>query len=401
MSSLAMQRHPLFSSVSFALLGLTVVGQIYLPIPILARIQTQFGSSAAEATWVSSAFSFAYAAGFLLSGPLSDKFGRRHVMLTGFLGLIAATLLVARAGNFQQLLGARVLQGLSASAFPPLILAYLNESLEAPWRGKAISFMSLGFLTASIIAQLYAIVLSGQSFGLIEMTFLPLYVIALILVFAFVDPRDGAQGSSTSLIEVYRKIPALLFEARLKWLYLSTLCTLSALVAFYILLDRNYGAQFSQAGIDPLTTRLVALPAMFLSLFAPQIIARIGSISLIRWSFAGAAFGLGLAVLAVLAGSTWGLLAASVVFIAGRAFSVPSLVGTVGRMADPAYRGTAISLYTFVLFIGASLGPVLARLLFVFPYAVALVVLAVVAGLPAVLTGFMQSPATAPCAEQS
>ncbi len=389
MVSQSIRRHPLFSNVSFALMGLVVVGQIYLPIPILAEIKIQFATQGNEASWVSSAFSFAYAIGFLLWGPLSDKFGRRRLILLGFFFLILSTVLVAIATNFERLLLFRAVQGLSASAFPPLILAHLNETLSPPWKERAISFMSLGFLTASIVAQLYAIILHQHSFSSIELTFLPFYIISLILIFLFIENDGSDADRKHSLLAVYKKIPGLLFDTKLKWLYLSTLCTLSALVAFYILLDHSYGARFAAAHIDPFTTRLVALPAMFLSLLAPWIIMRIGSVALIRWSFSIAAAGLVLATVAILFESVWGLLLSSVVFIGGRAFSVPSLVGTVGMLSKPGYRGTAISLYTFVLFVGASIGPLMAHVLMLLSYPAAFILLAFVAGLPALLTGFM------------
>ncbi|EJU35703.1 MULTISPECIES: MFS transporter [Klebsiella] len=380
--------HPLLKSAFFALTGLTVVGQIYLPIPILAEINQHFNSGESAAGWVSSAFSIGYSAGFLLSGPLSDRFGRRRIMLLGFVFFIISTILVSISSHFNELLIFRIIQGLTASTYPPIILAYLNEHLLPPWRGRAISFMSLGFLTASIIAQLYAISLSAHGLNFIEFTFIPLYCISLILLFFYIEDIDR-NNKTESLIEIYKKIPVLLFDKNLKWLYVSTLCTLSALVSFYILLDENYGHRFSAAHIDLLMTRLIALPVMFLSLLAPQLIYKIGAIFVVRWSFFIASAGLLLSSIAVFFGSTWGLLFSSIIFIGGRAFSVPSLVGTIGSIAEKKLKGTAISLYTFILFIGASLGPFIAHLLMHFDYFVSLIMLAFIAGVPALLTFHM------------
>lgn len=384
--SQTVHEHPLLKSAFFALTGLTVVGQIYLPIPILSEINQHFNSGGIAAGWVSSAFSIGYSAGFLLSGPLSDRFGRRRIMLLGFILFIISTILVSISSHFDELLILRIIQGLTASTYPPIILAYLNEHLLPPWRGRAISFMSLGFLTASIIAQLYAISLSSHGLNFIELTLIPLYCISWILLFFYIEDIDRAKNKNESLIEIYKKIPTLLFDKNLKWLYISTLCTLSALVSFYILLDENYGDRFSEAHIDLLMTRLIALPAMFLSLLAPQLIYKMGAISVVRWSFFIASAGLLLSSITVFFGSTWGLLVSSIIFIGGRAFSVPSLVGTIGSIAEKKLKGTAIALYTFILFIGASLGPFIAHLLIRFDYSVSLIILAFIAGIPALLT---------------
>lgn len=52
----------------------------------------------------------------------------------------------------------------------------------------------------------------------------------------------------------------------------------------------------------------------------------------------------------------WLLVAASAVFVAGVAVAAPSLIALLGSLA-PRRRGAAVSLYSFVLFVGASLGP--------------------------------------------
>ncbi|XRZ02782.1 MFS transporter [Xenorhabdus stockiae] len=394
MATRTLHRYPLLISVLLALTGLTVVGQIYIPIPILTEITQHFNNNKNMAGWVSSAFSIGYSAGFLLSGPLSDRFGRRLVMLTGFIFFLLFTVLVGFCSNFSQLLTLRVLQGLAASCYPPIILAYLNEKLSSTLKSRAISFMSLGFLTASIVAQLYAIKFSHYGFNTIELALVPVYFVSIILIY-FVVHRDKESNqveehNKTTLFDIYRKIPGILFEKNLKWLYLSTLCTLSALVAFYIMMDESYGKKFAIMGIEPFTTRLIVLPVMFLSLLAPWIIQKIGAISLVRWSFLIAAAGLIVASVTVSFGSAWGLLFASIIFIGGRAFSVPSLVGVIAVLAEQQYRGTAISLYTFVLFVGASIGPLIAHLLLMMNYSISLLILAFIAGLPVLLTLFIR-----------
>lgn len=320
-------------------------------------------------------------------------------MLTGFTFFLFFTILVGFCSDFNQLLALRVLQGFAASCYPPVILAYLNENLPSTLKSRAISFMSLGFLTASIIAQLYAIKLSHYGFNAIELTLVPVYLASILLIYIVVCEEKIVRGENnqagkhhkTTLFDIYRKIPGILFEKNLKWLYFSTLCTLSALVAFYIMMDKSYGEKFAMMDIAPLTTRLIVLPVMFLSLLAPRIIQKTGAISLVRWSFFVAAAGLILASVTVSWGSAWGLLFASVIFIGGRAFSVPSLVGAIGALAEQQYRGTAISLYTFVLFVGASIGPLIAHLLLMLNYSLSLLILAFIAGLPALLTLFIRN----------
>lgn len=48
----------------------------------------------------------------------------------------------------------------------------------------------------------------------------------------------------------------------------------------------------------------------------------------------------------------------SVCFVIGIAISVPSLVSLVGQLGGKA-RGIAVSIYTFILFLGTSIGPII------------------------------------------
>ncbi|MNE71613.1 Major Facilitator Superfamily protein [compost metagenome] len=52
------------------------------------------------------------------------------------------------------------------------------------------------------------------------------------------------------------------------------------------------------------------------------------------------------------------LIIMSLIFVTGIAISVPALVSLVGQLGGKA-RGIAVSVYTFVLFAGTSLGPII------------------------------------------
>lgn len=373
-------------SILFAFIGIFVVGQIYLPIPILTEIDSQFGSGIQGAGYVSSAFSVAYAMGFLISGPLSDRYGRRKIMILGFSLFTLTTYSITFINkNFQYLLILRAFQGLTASSYPPLILAYINEKFEKMEKVRAVSFMALGFLTASILAQLFSIYFRKQLFNEIEHMLLPFYLISLIIIVIFINPNQ-VNNNKQNLTDIYKQMPSILTDSNLKWIYISTLCTLSVLVAFYILMDYYYGYFFSLNKINPITTRAISLPAMFLSLFAPRMIKKIGGVRLLRLSFFISFIGLIFSSFAVFLNSTYGLLAASVLFIIGRSFSVPSLVNSIGVYCEPNIRGTSISIYTFILFIGASIGPVLAHALEYMTYQYALIILAIIVIIPILLT---------------
>lgn len=388
-------QYPLRVTILFTFIALTVVGQIYMPVPILRAISEDFNVSLSLAGMISSAFSIGYSAGFLFFGPLSDRFGKKVVLLTSFTLFTIVTCTIGMCTDFTYLIFLRILQGFLASSYPPIILSYMNENLPPLWRTKAISAISLGFLTASIIAQTYALLMSHYNFNSLQLFLLPIYILSIISIYFFLsDTTSKNITSRPSLLGVYKMIPALLLEIR--YLYLSTLCTLSALVAFYVLLDNVYRVAFSSSKITLFITQLLVLPVMLLSLFSPMFIKKLGVIVVVRWSFIIASAGLLLASFAVKTNHQWLLLISSMIFIGGRSVSVPSLISAITMQVANTYTATAISLYTFTLFLGASMGLILSRLLLSFNnYSLSFLVLAFIAGIPALLTLFIQKESCA------
>ena len=91
-----------------------------------------------ELQWVMDGFLIALA-GFLLVGSgLADRFGRKRVFLLGFSGFAVASVLAAASETALELIGARVLMGLSATCVLPPALSLMAVMFEAGERPKAL-----------------------------------------------------------------------------------------------------------------------------------------------------------------------------------------------------------------------------------------------------------------------
>ncbi|MGX9526245.1 MFS transporter [Alcaligenes nematophilus] len=337
--------------------ALAVVSLLYLPLPILGVLKQ---SHSIDATGMVSSFGFAYAAGFLIFGPLSDRVGRRNVMVAGLLALVGATVVLAVASTSWSLMVGRVLQGLAASSFPPVAIAYLAERGSPRQRVWSVAWMSTAFLSAGLLGQIYGGLVAGP-WGLAA-AFWPLcLVFALTAWCLWKKPADMQAGQGLSgFFSNYKAIGGLLADARLRRVYLPAFFLLMCFVAFYMTLDSKLGMQFAQLGMSPLMTRAVMAPAFLTPLLVAVVMSKLGPERTLCAGLACAAAGLAL--------SAWAgeehlmaLLGASFLFVAGLGISVPSLIARVAAVSDISVRGLAVSLYTFVLFIGASLGPWLAQ----------------------------------------
>lgn len=347
-------------TAQFVLCALAVVSLLYIPLPVLPQVAQAYGLAAQSAGYALTAFGFAYAAGFLVFGPLSDRIGRKRVMVGGLLALSAVTLAFTVVEGPAAFLAARALQGFAAASFPPVALAYLAERGTPRQRVWGVAWMSTAFLSAGLLGQVYGGAVAARwGFGLALTPLCAVYGLTALRVWAApAEPRRSHRPGS--MWEGYRPLPGLLLQPQLQRVYGPALLLLMGFVAFYLGVDRYLGAALASLGLDRLAVRELAMPAFLAPLAVATLIPRWGAARV-------AGLGLGITALglwaAALAGDRYpqGLLGASVVFVAGIGISVPGLIARIAGTVDATARGLAVALYTFVLFVGASLGPWLAQ----------------------------------------
>lgn len=360
------------------LCALAVVSLLYLPLPILPQLAQTHGMSTATAAGVISAFGFAYAAGFLIFGTLSDRLGRRTVMMWGLTALALVTAWLATVEAAPLLLVGRAVQGFAAATFPPVVIAYLAERGTPRQRVWSVAWMSTAFLSAGLLGQIYGATVASR-WGL-GSALLPLAaVFALTAWQLWATQADSSRSPAPSLLAGYRPIGRILASPQLRRVYGPALLLLMCFVAFYMGLDDHLGPALQAQGITPLVARELALPAFLAPLVVAVVMPRWGAERVVKVGLVIATGGL---ALCAWAGDThlYGLLVASVVFVAGIGISVPGLIARVASVAEAPVRGLAVALYTFVLFVGASLGPWLAQQTARWPTGQAFLVLAVLLG---------------------
>lgn len=342
----------------FALLALLmgcafmVAGQLYVTIPLVGAIADRFAVNPAHAALIGTAFGIAYAAGFLLFGPLSDRYGRKRMILIGLVATAFATVLVAIANKFGLLLAARALQGLAASIFPPVGLSLVTEELPPQHRPLGVSLMSFAFLGAAPLAQLFA-AQGGESLATIMLQLAPLYLIGAVGLHFAVSATGGASELDAGAQDA--RLGSLLRDPGMVAAWAAAIPVLFGFVSFY------GGAQAlgPQIGIELQTLRLIGFPPLLLAFAAAPMTRHYGAPVTTCAGLFLAALALGFAVL----GSPMALAAGSAVLSAGVAFAVPGLIATVAVRATDANRGLALAVYSFALFVGASIAPPVAQAL--------------------------------------
>ncbi|MCY1509622.1 multidrug resistance protein [compost metagenome] len=350
------QEHATTLLAQMVLCALAVVSLLYIPVPILSLLADTYQLPPEQAGLALGAFGLSYATGFLVFGPLSDRIGRKVVMAGGLALLAGITLGLAWVKTPGLFIAGRALQGFAAASFPPVALAYLSESGSTSQRLWGVAWMSTAFLSAGLLGQIYGSVVAGRwGFGWALIPLVAIYgITALRLLSAPEANRDACPKAS--MWEGYRPLFSLLSDPALRRVYVPAFLLLMSFVAFYIGLDSHLGDVIEQHGVSRIQARGIALPAFLAPLLAAKMIGRWGAHRVASTGLSIAALGLFLCAAAGREHIT-GLLAASVVFVLGVAISVPGLIARIAATAAPTVRGLAVSFYTFVLFVGASLGP--------------------------------------------
>ncbi|WP_090511037.1 MFS transporter [Pseudomonas marincola] len=141
-------------------MALTALGEVstQLIIPSLSAIEWVLAAKPGSSLLALSVFVAAFGAGQLVLGPLSDRLGRRPILLAGLLVYLLATGWMLLASSMPEFVGARVLQGLGACSALVMARAIVRDV----WQEK-----SGPALAATVIGMLCAIVISPALGGLL------------------------------------------------------------------------------------------------------------------------------------------------------------------------------------------------------------------------------------------
>jgi DHA1 family bicyclomycin/chloramphenicol resistance-like MFS transporter len=142
-----------------------------LYLPALPKMVEIFGTTQAMVNLTLSVYFITYAFGLLFWGPLSDKFGRKPIMLMGIGIYITASLLCAASTSIELLIGSRLLQAFGGSAVTVVATAIVKDMYEGREREKIMAtIMSLVIIAPMIAPVLGAFLLKIASWQMMFMT---------------------------------------------------------------------------------------------------------------------------------------------------------------------------------------------------------------------------------------
>jgi MFS transporter, DHA1 family, multidrug resistance protein len=123
-----------------------------MSLPALPTLAAVFAASADEVQLTLSLFVLGYGGGQLVYGPLSDRFGRRPLLLAGLVIYTAAGFACALAPSIGALVGARFVQGLGGCVGPILGRAVVRDHFSGIRAAQMLSYVTVVFALAPLVA---------------------------------------------------------------------------------------------------------------------------------------------------------------------------------------------------------------------------------------------------------
>nr|WP_304213290.1 MFS transporter [Fredinandcohnia onubensis] len=342
--------------VAFLLIitGIFVASNIYTLIPIYQSISDSIDITIEKAVLGGSIFSFFYAIGLLTFGPLSERVGRKKVIVSGLFFSMVTTWFVGFSFNEVSLYIFRGLQGIALGSFAPVAFAYTFEIFPVRHQTLVLALINSGFLIAGILGQLMSS--SITYFYGWEYVFYSFAMIYLVLFIGslFIYPSvPSMKKAGASLFQDFYKI---IKNPSLVKCYIITFSILLSFISFYDGIGQYLNGVNEQTLFK---IRAIGLIGASLSLFTGKLVQKFGDRRTLL-------IGLSLAttsLLCLLMSSRPGVIAVlSIPFVASISLLFPSIISLVGKLGEHA-RGSAISLYSFTLLTGASFGPIIASAL--------------------------------------
>jgi EmrB/QacA subfamily drug resistance transporter len=160
-------------------------------------IQHDLRATTAALQLVVGGYSFTYAAALITGGRLGDRYGYRRLFVLGMAAFVVASAACGLARTADQLIVARLCQGLTAAAMVPQVLALITALFPPATRHLALAWFGATVGLGSIAGQILGgVLLQADIFGLgwraIFLVNVPVGLVALTLAARLLPPTRSA-----------------------------------------------------------------------------------------------------------------------------------------------------------------------------------------------------------------
>ncbi|HEX2504433.1 MAG TPA: MFS transporter [Miltoncostaeaceae bacterium] len=344
-----------FTTVVIDLVGFGIV------LPILPLWAENFGASPTEIGLLTASYAVAQLLFAPLWGRLSDRYGRRPVILASLAGSAVAALLIGLAQTLVLLWVARVLQGVAGASYAAA-QAYVADVTTARDRARGMGLIGAAFGLGFILGPAFGAVFSAVDARLPFFVAAGLAALNLVIAHRRLPEslRPGAPRAPAPRLEVLRRALASRQLGPLVWLsFVATFAFVAMEATFALFGERRF--DYGAVEIAALFAFIGVMAAVAQGLLVGRLAERLGEGRVMIAGLIGTAVGL---LLVAVSESLWVLLPGLAVLAVGSGLVFAATTALISLTAGEAEQGTVLGLTASVGGAARIAGPVIGMLLF-------------------------------------
>ncbi|UED77113.1 MFS transporter [Brevibacillus sp. DP1.3A] len=332
-------------------------------IPVLPTMKTEMKLTALQTSLLITAFSIAAGIVIPFAGYLSDRFGRKIVIISslalyGIGGLVAGLAALWIDQPYMAIMGGRVLQGIGAAGTAPIAMALVGDLFDGASESRALGLLETSNGMGKVLSPIFGSLLALISWYMVFLAF-PIICGVVLLMFLFLT-KEKKQDKKLLPVKQYMHSIAQVFKQHGKWLvpafFIGSICLFTLFgVLFYLsdLLEEKYKIDGVIKGF------FLAIPLLVMSIaaYVTGVIIK-KKLKLMRLFVIIGMFLLATSyILASFVKGAYVLIGILVIGSAGTGMILPCLNSMIVGAVQKTERGMITSLYSGVRFIGVAIGP--------------------------------------------
>jgi len=348
---------PIFLVVLVDLLGFSIL------IPLLPFYAKEFGASALEAGFLVASYSVCQLFASPWLGSLSDRYGRKPVLLVSQVGTALSLVMMVWAPNLTFLFLARMFDGITAGNLS-VAQAYVADVTEPEERAGAFAFINIGMFVGFFLGPMIAAVLGSTSMTGPIWVAVGFSVTSILATLFFLPESKENQTTKPNKVSSQPFSPWRFFkQANLRPTLLQFLIYIFALTYFVqgvgLYLEKKLnlaaGIKFGPVEVGYLFSYSGFITIVVQGFLIRKFIAVLGEKKLVAVSFLVGALAMGSLVWV----NSFVFLAIAVFFISIAQSNLrPCLTGLASRKAPPNQQGELLGLVATLGSLGQITGPI-------------------------------------------
>lgn len=231
-----------------------------------------------------SVFLAGFALGMLIYGPISDRFGRRRVILIGAGVFTFASVACTLAQSIEQLQIFRIFQALGGGAATVVARATVRDLFDEREGAKALALIAITTSLAPLVAPVAGAYILQLGSWRWEFATLTLFGLGCWLATWFLLPESlQAQNAQTSLLKAFKGYWQVLVQPQSIWIVLSGALLFAAMFSYITAIPFVY---MGYHGVSEKTFGLLfgmnIVSLMILGFVSSKTVKRMGTLKLIR-----------------------------------------------------------------------------------------------------------------------